>query len=332
MLHALFCLGNLVDPAVFAGLAAPAAPDESPAPVTQNTLSPSRLTLGTAQLGMRYGVANQTGKPDASTADAILDAAHDAGITCFDTARAYGDAEDRLGRWHQATNNPAQIVSKFPPLADDARAADDVCTAFETTCAALGRTRIDAYLAHRVADLKRPGVADVLREFHAEKRLGAFGASVYTIEQAMDALSVSGLSVVQVPISVFNWHFVDAGTLAALVDTGITVFARSIFVQGLVFMDAAAMPDHLTGAREPMRAFQDLAARHQLKPGALALGAVLSRPEVASAVVGAETPAQVTALADMADVSIARDVIEEAVSLGRNAPGHMFDPSTWPTN
>ncbi len=52
----------------------------------------SRLALGTAQLGMDYGVVAPSRAPDEGAARAILDAAWDAGITCFDTARLYGDA------------------------------------------------------------------------------------------------------------------------------------------------------------------------------------------------------------------------------------------------
>ena len=40
----------------------------------------NRLVLGTAQLGMPYGIANRSGQPDASQARAIVEAAWEAGI------------------------------------------------------------------------------------------------------------------------------------------------------------------------------------------------------------------------------------------------------------
>jgi hypothetical protein len=54
------------------------------------------MTLGTAQLGMDYGVANRTGKPPREIATAIVRAAIAHGVTVLDTARAYGDSEEVL--------------------------------------------------------------------------------------------------------------------------------------------------------------------------------------------------------------------------------------------
>ena len=58
---------------------------------------PAELVLGSVQLGLAYGAANRTGKPSRGQACRLVSRAVDAGITKFDTARAYGDAEERLG-------------------------------------------------------------------------------------------------------------------------------------------------------------------------------------------------------------------------------------------
>lgn len=306
--------------------------DRDPVFVTNHGFRVSRLTLGTAQLGMAYGIANRRGQPDADGAEAILDRAWACGMTCFDTARAYGDAEPRLGAWLDKTGVEAEIISKFPALADDQSAAEQVRRHFGESCAALGRERIDAYLAHRAADLDRPGVVDVLQELRDTGRIHAFGASVYTAEQAMSALQVPGLGAIQGPLSIFNWSLVDSGALAACAEAGIAVFARSVFVQGLIFVEPAALPNHLAAAGDIIGAYRALAADHGLSPGALALGAVLSRPEVASVVIGAETPDQVSGLAAMADTEVDQAIVEQAITLARGHPAALFDPSRWPAD
>jgi len=53
----------------------------------------SHLVLGTAQLGLPYGIANQTGQPDQVVATAIIREAWNQGIREFDTAQGYGDSE-----------------------------------------------------------------------------------------------------------------------------------------------------------------------------------------------------------------------------------------------
>ena len=58
----------------------------------------SRLTLGTVQLGLPYGIANRAGQPEYGEIRAIVAAAVEGGVNCFDTAAAYGTSEAVLGR------------------------------------------------------------------------------------------------------------------------------------------------------------------------------------------------------------------------------------------
>ena len=55
------------------------------------------LVLGTAQLGMAYGISNLVGKPSFDTARDIVAEAYDCGIREFDTAQVYGNSEQVLG-------------------------------------------------------------------------------------------------------------------------------------------------------------------------------------------------------------------------------------------
>ena len=74
-----------------------------------------RLTLGTAQLGPAYGIANREGRLDDASADAVLSAGWDAGMRWFDTARAYGDSEQRIGAWCRAALGRAGALSDGHP-------------------------------------------------------------------------------------------------------------------------------------------------------------------------------------------------------------------------
>ena len=79
----------------------------------------SRLCLGTAQLGMDYGIANQLGRPDDAQCHRLLSGALERGVLCWDTAGSYGDAEGRIGEFLTNCHHRDQvkIVSKLgnPP-------------------------------------------------------------------------------------------------------------------------------------------------------------------------------------------------------------------------
>ena len=93
---------------------------------------PAELVMGSVQLGLPYGAANRTGKPTRSAACRLVARAVDAGITKFDTARAYGDAEERLGEALRA-RKAVRTITKLSPLSElapgasrrDVRAAVD---------------------------------------------------------------------------------------------------------------------------------------------------------------------------------------------------------------
>ena len=71
----------------------------------------SRLALGTAQFGMDYGVSNESGQVAQEQAGEILRLAWRAGINTLDTAIAYGESEEVLGK---AGVQGWKVVSKLP--------------------------------------------------------------------------------------------------------------------------------------------------------------------------------------------------------------------------
>ncbi len=291
---------------------------------------PSRITLGTAQLGMRYGIANRAERPDNNTARVLLDRAWSLGIRSFDTARAYGDAEQRLGRWLAAAHHDATVISKLPKLGDAGATGDAVKRAFDETAAALGNGQPSAYLAHHIGDFASPAVAEAFAELKEAGRIAAFGASVYTPEDVEHALAVDGLSVIQLPVSLFNRRMIDSGALVACAEAGIMVFARSVFVQGLIFLDPDTLPDYLTPARKTLKAFHALCADANIAPLVLALAAALEQDGIHSVVVGADTPRQIEEVSVAAQATVEPALITQAVSLSANTADTVFDPSRWP--
>ena len=72
-----------------------------------------KLTLGTAQFGLDYGVANTIGQVDKDETIKILTFAKQEGINTLDTAIGYGDSEKRLG---QAGIDSWNIITKLPEV------------------------------------------------------------------------------------------------------------------------------------------------------------------------------------------------------------------------
>ena len=70
----------------------------------------SRLVLGTANFGLKYGINNRYKKLSEQQIHSIIQVSSDAGVSTFDTAEVYGDSEERLGKF---LPTKSKVISKI---------------------------------------------------------------------------------------------------------------------------------------------------------------------------------------------------------------------------
>jgi aryl-alcohol dehydrogenase-like predicted oxidoreductase len=90
--------------------------------------------------------------------------------------------------------------------------------------------------------------------------------------------------VMQLPFSVLDQRLLKSGTLIRLKDCGVEIHARSVFLQGLLFLDV--LPQKLRHAALELAVARATIAASGVTPLAAALGFVVSRPEIDVALVG----------------------------------------------
>ena len=204
-----------------------------------------RLVLGTAQLGMPYGAANRTGMLSDNEAVAILHAAVDAGVTCVDTARGYGESERRIGLAFRGLKGAPAVVTKLDPLAavpagDVAGAVAAARESVHASLAALQCDRIDTLLLHRAVHLGAWGGAvwEMLLESRRIGLVDALGVSVQSPAELIDSLAHAEVSHIQLPFNIVDRRWETSGALGALAQRpDVTVHARSVYLQGLLLTD-----------------------------------------------------------------------------------------------
>ncbi len=142
----------------------------------------------------------------------LLDAIFETGITAFDCARNYADAERSLGAWMEARENREKIVlltkCAHPAPSGEKRVNEKAIREDYATSAALLRTNyVDIYLLHRDDPEVEVGpIVEIFNALHAEGKIGAFGGSNWThqrIEQANEYAYAHNL----IPFSVSSPNF-----------------------------------------------------------------------------------------------------------------------------
>lgn len=268
----------------------------------------SRLGLGTAQWGLRYGIANATGRPTESAVAEMLTLAASAGIDTLDTAHAYGEAQAVLGRvrdWRKGF----RIVTKtaVPRLDMDVRQATaEAIRGFADSLSALGDNTVYGLMAHRGAALLQPDSDVLWAALAAEKEAGRvehIGVSVYAPEELEAILRRFIPDIVQVPCSIYDQRFLRTGTLDFLAERGIEVHVRSVLLQGLLAMPADSLPSHFSGIAAHHRRLHAALAAAGLTPIQAALRFCLDDARIARVIVGCETAAQLVEVIAAADAS-----------------------------
>jgi aryl-alcohol dehydrogenase-like predicted oxidoreductase len=235
----------------------------------------SKLGLGTVQFGQAYGVSNTRGQVPSVEAAAILKRAADAGIGLLDTAANYGAAESVLA---ELNTTPFRIVTKTIGLKNG---LDAVLARARQSAQTL---KADTLLVHAAADLADGSLWPALQRLKADGVFRKIGISVYVADDPADIAARFKPDVMQLPFSLLDQRLLADGTLTRLVEMGVEIHARSLFLQGLLMMEV--VPEKLQAAALPLKAIKTKLAQSGVTPLAAALGFVLSRPEIATGVVG----------------------------------------------
>lgn len=303
---------------------------------------PAELVLGSVQLGLPYGAANRTGQPSRPDALHLVHRAADAGVSTFDTARAYGDSEDRLGEALESRKT-VHTVTKLAPLGDLPADAprDMVRAAVEDSVAqsllSLKREKLDCLLLHRAVHMTSHGGAvwERLIEFLEEGTVLALGVSVQSPAEALMALECSDVQHIQLPFNLLDWRWREAGVIDRIrARAHVTIHVRSVFLQGILAAGDAGVWPAVPGVRpaEMVRRIADLTAAFGRESAAdLCLAYARGQDWIDGVVVGMETTDQLdTNLRLFLRPPLAAEDCACIEALVPRVPAQILDPAQWP--
>ncbi len=199
-----------------------------------------KIGLGTVQFGLPYGISNISGQVNSQEVRKILETAIEYNCTVIDTAPSYGNAESILGENRDILPS-FRIFSKTPILKHCK--SNKIRTFLESTffksLKNLGLEKIEGLLVHHASDLTGNNgqkIISVLRKLKAQGIVKKIGYSCYTPEDAVNISDFFIPDIIQIPVNVFNQEFIHHPIFARLKKIKCEIHARSLFLQGLVFL------------------------------------------------------------------------------------------------
>jgi len=305
----------------------------------------SKICLSTAT----FGVA-----PGAHEAERVVHAALNLGINFFDTANVYGATPtfDRPGTPAAAEREPAELIlgralagrrddvliatksgeRRFDPAAGLSRRY--IIQQVEHSLRRLGTDWIDLYYAHFPdPDTPLEQTLSVYDDLVRQGKLRYVALSNYPAWQVIHALWIADdrrLAAAPVCVQV-KYNLVDRVAEAELAPVclqfGLSILPFAPLHGGLLAGTSQVEEREIVGDRrfggsgftetelEMGRAVERLSQDWSLQPYQVSLAWLLSRPAVASAIVGAETVEEITANATAADVILEQGQLDALTAL-----------------
>jgi aryl-alcohol dehydrogenase-like predicted oxidoreductase len=289
-----------------------------------------QLCLGTAQWGMDYGWANESGRPSVSEVESMLNLAWAKGVRHLDTAQCYGEAENLLGVLGAAKAG-FSINTKLGKLELGAREVD-IRRMLDVSLKALQTERLGSLMVHDVRHLLDPAgehIWDVFRALLKEGCVQKIGVSIYHLAELDQIIELEELGIVQLPLNVYDQRFLHSGWLKELKQRNVKIQVRSVFLQGILSMRSDQLPIHLHGIKAHQTNFIGCLKTAGMTPIEGALQFCLSQPEVDQVVVGCESFAQLQEI-----LTAVGRLEQQASTINWHhfslKDGNIINPTLWP--
>jgi len=292
--------------------------------LTDRGIDPKKIALGTASLLPGYGITPSGLADNQEEVFRLFRMAREAGIHLIDTAPVYGNAEELLG-W--TNKNDFQIITKIPPLSRTLRTSKQILQTIGESLKKTGAKKFKGVLFHDPEQLDTAGRSTLLKAAHDLLRQGLaekIGLSVYDPENIARWLGMFPFQIVQMPLNPFDQRFEISGWIQRLQDSGIEVHARSVFLQGALFLRPGQLPPCLVKFRTHWEAWHQWLAELRISPLAACLSLVSGLKGVSAIVLGVQSSAQ---LGDILRTRWPETVrVPEILSAKEKS---MIDPRSW---
>ena len=200
-----------------------------------------RIACGTASIGINdYGVNRVTKLDDPII---FLKKIRSLGVSSFDTAPTYGNAEKLLGNaLYDELRPKLKIFTKVNGLIrGDSSSKSKIYSSVDRSCSDLRTDYLDVLYLHQneIEIFTDKYIINTLCEMKDSRKIKEIGVSVYSHEELMIAESIGIYDWIQVPANLLDMSFI----LKKNQNSAAKLAVRSIFLQGAIFLDQSRLID-----------------------------------------------------------------------------------------
>lgn len=289
-----------------------------------------KICLGTAQLGQRYGIkgSNRLTFQEALTLLNISINVWD--IDMLDTAPLYGDSEYIIGKYFEnypANKEKVKVVTKASSFTKGSSECylDVALSSVENSLQTFAIDVIDGLFLHDEQDILNQKIIGSLSELKKRGLVRNIGVSVYDPRIAIKSTEIEEIDYIQIPYNILDRRLDDMNFFSIAKKHGKTIFARSVFLQGLLLMDEIP----ILRARKYINTFKEICSKYSMTVTQGCINYVLANNHIDYMIMGIETPNEMTenmrALIQPPNINF----INEINSCIHCCDEYVLNPSLW---
>lgn len=293
-----------------------------------------KVVLGTVQLGLPYGINNKYGKPSKDEVYEILSYAFDKGIRILDTASNYGDSEQRIGDFMKDTKKVFEVSTKLPKIVDYEEVQEFVDMHIYQSLNRLNVDVIKYYFLHSFYDVKTiPNILSILNEYKLRNIIKNIGVSIYEpyeLEYIMENL-MEYITVVQIPFNILDNRWLENDLLIRAKNKGLTIFSRSMYLQGLFFAEEDIVRNIHNDAMRYIDLVKDIAVSKGVKIQQILIDYVKMQSSIDYFLIGCEKIEQLKENIKFIDndCRILNEDVKKIIDNSKYIPKEIIDPREW---
>lgn len=285
----------------------------------------NKIALGTAQFGIRYGIANQTGQVSRDEAKSILTFARNRGIDTLDTAVDYGESEVRLG---EIGVEGWQVITKLPAIPKDCRDVHSwVINVLQESLERLQIKSLYGLLLHQPDQLLHDSgkaLFQTMVDLKSSKLVHKIGISIYDPKELDVLCKKFQFDIVQAPFNILDRRMLYSGWSSRLSRYGIELHVRSVFLQGLLLMRKEVRPKKFKRWQNLWEHWDKWLKDAGVTPLSACMRYALSFSEINKVIVGVDSLNHLKEILESSEGTIPE------VNMGPNSNDlNLINPSCW---
>lgn len=253
----------------------------------------SKLCIGTANFGLKYGI-NKNKPLKLKDVKKILQFAKRNKINFLDTAISYKSSEKKIGQSKVKNFKTISKINKFPKK--NTKIENWILNKVKSSCKKLNVKKLYGLLIHdteELSNVKRSkkifNAFDYLKKKNIVKHIGL---SIYNPRELDNHLDKYEFKIVQLPINIFDNRFFKSKWLKKLKKKKIKIFARSIFLKGLLLKKPKEINKKFIKCKKNILDFERFVSRKNISKEEACIRHILNFKEIDKIVIGIKSKQQ----------------------------------------